>query len=600
MALDPTTFAILRSSFINIANGMGLTLGKVAYSPVITEGRDFAGAVYDADGQLVACGEHDLTGLLGTMEPTIQFIFDWLGKENLHEGDVVFVNSPHEAGSHLNDIRAVRPIYWQGELVAFVADVGHWTDVGGPVPGSINPMARDSFGEGLRITPVKVVESGRMRDDVIRMILGNLRLPNETNGDVFAQIKALDTGEKRLHDLLARYGAHTISAAFVEMKAHAAEIFRRHLQAIPDGETEFTDYIDLDPLDLAAGPVRIHLKLTKRGGRLIFDFTDSAPAPKGGVGSPRPLTCSGVYVPILNLFPDVPFNHGFIELCEVVTKPGTAVHVEFPTPVSGAAAGGFEKVIACTLGAVGLLLPDKQVGSTYNLINVTLGGVDPRQNKPYVMYMWNEGGFGGGPNMDGGDAPTMAMFATGSRNQPVEVHERFFPVVYTELTISQDSAGDGRWRGCPGIRHSYRLQYGDGVVGVFGDRGQHAPWGVSGGREAAPQTVYVNRGHPNERVLGMFVSDVQVTMGDVVEVWSAGGGGYGNPLEREPQRVLEDVQSGILSPGRAREVYGVVIRSIDERLELFAIDEEATVASRRAIEEASGSEHPVSGVAAAA
>ena len=158
MALDPTTFAILRSSFINIANGMGLTLGKVAYSPVITEGRDFAGAVYDADGQLVACGEHDLTGLLGTMEPTIQFIFDWLGKENLHEGDVVFVNSPHEAGSHLNDIRAVRPIYWQGELVAFVADVGHWTDVGGPVPGSINPMARDSFGEGLRITPVKVVE----------------------------------------------------------------------------------------------------------------------------------------------------------------------------------------------------------------------------------------------------------------------------------------------------------------------------------------------------------------------------------------------------------------------------------------------------------
>ena len=146
MNLDPTTFAILRSSFI-IANEMGLTLGKVAYSPVITEGRDFAGAVYDADGHLVACGEHDLTGLLGTMEPTIQFI-EWLGKENLREGDVVFVNSPHEAGSHLNDIRGVKPVYWQDELIAFVADVGHWTDIGGPVPGSINPSPATASGKG--------------------------------------------------------------------------------------------------------------------------------------------------------------------------------------------------------------------------------------------------------------------------------------------------------------------------------------------------------------------------------------------------------------------------------------------------------------------
>jgi N-methylhydantoinase B len=580
MNLDPTTFAILRSSFINIANEMGLTLGKVAYSPVITEGRDFAGAVYDADGHLVACGEHDLTGLLGTMEPTIQFIFDWLGKENLLEGDVVFVNSPHEAGSHLNDIRGVKPVYWQDELIAFVADVGHWTDIGGPVPGSINPLARDSFGEGLRVTPVKVVEGGRMRDDVIKMILGNLRLPYETNGDIFAQIKALDSGEQRLQELLSRYGPEAITTAFAEMKVHAAGIFRSHLRQIPDGEVEFTDYIDIDPLDLDAGPVKIHLKLRKSGDHLTFDFSESAPAPKGGVGAPRPLTCSGVYVPILNLFPDVPFNHGFIELCEIVTKPGTATHVEFPTPVSGAAAGGFEKVIACTLGAMGQLLPDKQVGSTYNLINVTLGGIDPRLDKPYVMYMWNEGGFGGGPDMDGGDAPTMALFATGSRNQPVEVHERFFPVTYTELTLSQDSAGDGRWRGCPGIRHSYRLQYGNGVVGVFGDRGRHAPWGVQGGHDAAPQTVYVNRGLPTERVLGMFVSDVPVAEGEVVEVWSAGGGGYGDPFAREPERVLADVQSGIISCARAKEVYGVIIRCTDEHLERYEIDADGTAATR--------------------
>ncbi|MCC6945060.1 MAG: hydantoinase B/oxoprolinase family protein [Thermomicrobiales bacterium] len=584
MSIDPTTFAILRSSFVNIANEMGLTLGKVAYSPVITEGRDFAGAVYDSHGHLVACGEHDLTGLLGTMEPTIQLIFDWLGKENLREGDVVFVNCPHEAGSHLNDVRAVKPVYWEGEVVAFVADVGHWTDIGGPVPGSINPMARDSYGEGLRITPIKVVDGGVIRDDVIRMILGNLRIPYETNGDIFAQIKALDSGEARMHELLQIYGAATLHDAFAQMKDHAAGIFRNYLAQIPDREVEFSDCIDLDPLDLEAGPVHIHLKLIKSGDRLIFDFTGSAPAPKGGVGASRPLTCSGVYVPVLNLFPDVPFNHGFIECCEVKTKPGTAVHVEFPSPVSGAASGGFEKVIACTLGALGQLVPEKQVGSTYNLINVTLGGIDPRFNKPYVMYMWNEGGFGGGPNMDGGDAPTMALFSTGSRNQPVEVHERFYPVVYTELVIGQDTSGDGRWRGCPGIRHSYRLEHGEGEVGVFGDRAKHAPWGVNGGHAAAPQVVYVNRDTPSERVLGMFSSGVVVAEGDVVEVWSAGGGGFGDPLDREPERVLADVQGGILSVARAEEVYGVIVRCVNEMLELYEVDERATSETRKALD----------------
>jgi N-methylhydantoinase B len=153
-------------------------------------------------------------------------------------------------------------------------------------------------------------------------------------------------------------------------------------------------------------------------------------------------------------------------------------------------------------------------------------------------------------------------------------------VTYTELTMSQDSAGDGEWRGCPGIRHSYRLQYGDGVIGVFGDRGRHAPWGVMGGHHAAPQTVYVNRGTPRERALGMFVSDVPVSAGDVVEVWSAGGGGYGDPLLRDPERVLADVQSGLISVARAKEVYGVVVRCIDPALELFEIDHDATAAAR--------------------
>lgn len=577
MTLDPTTFAVLRRSFMGIATEMGITLAKVAYSPVITEGLDFSGALYDRHGHLVACGRRDLTGLLGTLEPSIQFVFDRLGQDSIGPGDVILTNCPHEAGTHMNDVKAIKGVFWEGEIIGYVADVGHWTDVGGGTPGSINPLAQDSFGEGLRITPVKVVEEGEIRQDVLDLILGNVRIPYETNGDIFAQIKACDAGEARLHELVETYSPEMITEGFSEVQDYASDLFRHELEQIEDGEAEWSDFIDMDPLARDAGPVKIHLRLIKHGDEAIFDFTGTDPQPQAGIGAPYPLTCSGVYVPVLNLFPNLVFNHGFTRMCQVRTTPGSAVHVEFPNPVSGAAAGAFEKVTVSVLNTVGQLAPHKQVGATYNLINVTLGGKDPRfDGKPYVMYMWNEGGFGGGPDRDGGDAPTMAMFATGSRNQPVEVHERFYPVVYTELTISEDSGGPGQWRGCPGIRHSYRVQHGDAVIGVFGDRGAHKPWGVHGGWPGGGQFVYVNRATPEEQALGMFASDVPVREGDIVEVWSSGGGGYGNPLDRDPDLVLKDVQNGFVSLVAAEQAYGVVIRMTDTELQECELDLDAT------------------------
>lgn len=574
--IDPTTLAVLRRSIINVVNEMGATLQKVAYSPVISEGRDFAGALFDRHGHLVACGDHDLTGLLGTLEPTLQLIFTTFGLEELQEGDIIACNSTHEAGNHLNDIRMVKPIFAGGELIAFVADVGHWTDVGGSTPGSINPLARDAFSEGLRITPVKLVDGGVYRRDVVEMLLANVRLPYESNGDVWAQMKALEAGESRLHRLVEQHGADVLVRVFELLQDHAAAIFRKAIAEMSDGTAEFEDWIDEDPLDPQRRPVRVHLRLTKDGDRLTFDFSESDPQPKAGVGSTRPLTQSGVYVATLNLFHDIPFNHGFIRNLEIVTKPGTSVHVTFPNPVSGCAAGGFEKVITCVLRCIGQLAPAKEVAATYNLINATLGGVDERFGRPYVMYMWNEGGFGGGPDRDGGDAPTMAMYATGSRNQPIEVHERFYPVLFTELEIAQDSAGAGRWRGCPGIRHSYRLLSGEAVVGVFGDRNKFKPWGVQDGEPGGGQTVWINRGKEDARELGMSATDVPVAAGDVVEVWSSGGGGYGDPFDRNPAAVVRDVQLGFVSVEAARDVYGVGVRCVDEMRGEWAVDAQET------------------------
>jgi N-methylhydantoinase B len=271
--IDPTTMAVLRRSLVNVVNEMGTTLAKVAYSPVISEGRDFAAALFDRQGHLVACGDHDLTGLLGTLEPTLQLIFSTFGEDELREGDIICCNSTHEAGNHLNDVRMVKPVFVDGRLSAFVADIGHWTDIGGATPGSINPLARDAFAEGLRMTPVKFVDAGTVRRDVIDMVLANVRMPYESNGDVWAQMRALDAGESRLKSLVDRFGGETVLAMFDVMQRHAHAIFCEEIAEMSDGVAEFEDFIDSDPLDPEQRPVKVALKLTKQGEHLTFDFT---------------------------------------------------------------------------------------------------------------------------------------------------------------------------------------------------------------------------------------------------------------------------------------------------------------------------------------
>jgi N-methylhydantoinase B len=579
-SIDPTTFAVLQRSLKTLAEEMSATLAKVAYSPVVTDGMDFAGALFNDRGELMCCGDRDLPGLMGTLEPTLELILDKFPPEEIRAGDVMVTNAAHEAGSHLNDVRFAKPLFADGRLVAWVANVAHWTDIGGSTPGSVNPIARDTFSEGIRITPVKIVDRGELRHDVLDLLLANVRLPYESNGDAWAQMKALDTGEVRFSDLVRRFGVDTILETFERMLEHAEAMFLKTLEDVPEGSVEFADYIDLDPLAPEPVPLKMHLRLSKEGNRLKFDFTGSGPAPIGGIGCTRPLTQSGVYVTMLNLFPDIPFNHGFIRNLDIITVPNSLPHVMPPNPVSGAAAGGYEKVIGCVLGCVGLLVPDRQVASTFNLINATLGGQDPRFDRPFVMYMWNEGGFGGGPDMDGGDQPTQSLFATGSRNQPVEVHERFYPIRFLKLEIGQDSAGAGRWRGCPGISHAYQIVAGSPVVGTFGDRKHFPPWGVRGGRPGWAQNCFINPGTAGQRELGLATSGEPLQEGDVVEIRSGGGGGYGNPLDREPWRVVRDVKLGLVSVDAARDIYGVVVESVDPLRAEWRADEEATERQR--------------------
>jgi N-methylhydantoinase B len=476
-------------------------------------------------------------------------------------------------------MRLVKPVFWDGELIALLTNCGHWSDVGGAMPGSFYPGANDAFAEGVRVPVVKVFsEEGGLNQAVVDVVMANVRTPHESIGDFHAQLASVNAGEKRLKELIETYGAETIKAAYDRVINHSEALLRRYLEERPDGEAEFEDFIDFDPAEPDSGPIKVHLKLTKKGGHFVFDFTDSDPQPRGAVGGSYATTCSAVYNTVMNLFPipGLAMNHGVIRVCEVRTTPGSVVHVTFPAPVSGMCAGTFEKVMTTIIGAVGKLMPDKRIGCPFNDSNMAFGGLDPRFNRPYVMYEYMEGGYGGGPHQDGGNIPSLPVFGGGSTNAPVEVCERFYPVRFHSVSMIQDSAGGGQWRGGPGSERVFELTDGEARLTVIGDREIHPPWGCYGGLYGLAQGVVINHGKPGERHVGMHASNVKLAAGDVIYYWSGGGGGFGNPKERDPERVLVDVIEGFVSPEAARDIYGVALKAMGDLEKPYEIDYEAT------------------------
>lgn len=577
--LDIVTFEVLRNAFVALCNEMALVLERTAYSPIIAEAHDFTASLLDGNGRFIACGERDLSAHFGTFEFTAQLILDYHKKEPLKAGDIMFLNLPHEGGTHYNDMRFVKPVFWDGEIVALLTNCGHWSDVGGAMPGSFFPGANDAFSEGIRVPVIKIftVKDG-LNQAVVDLVMANIRTPHESIGDFHAQLASVNAGEKRLLELINTYGKDTILAAYDRVLEHSEALLRSYLETTPDGEAEFEDYIDYDPVRPESGPIKVHLKIIKKGGHIVFDFTGSDPQPRGAVGGSYATTCSAVYNTVMNLFPipGLAMNHGVIRVCEVRSTPGTVVHVTFPAPVSGMAAGTFEKVMTTIIGAVGKLIPEKRVGCPFNDSNMAFGGIDPRFNRPYVMYEYMEGGYGGGPDRDGGNIPSLPVFGGGSTNAPIEVCERFYPVRFHSVGIIRDSAGAGKWRGGPGSMRVFEITEGEARLTVIGDREIYPPWGCYGGKDGISQGVVINRGSPKEHNVGMHASNVQLIAGDVIYYWSGGGGGYGNPLERDPERVLKDVIEGLVSVETAKNAYGVALNPTNDLEMPYEVDHNAT------------------------
>jgi N-methylhydantoinase B len=578
-AIDPITFQVLNNAFAGIADEMGALVQNCAFSPVVSDGRDYSGTICTADGDLVASGSTDLPSHLGTIPFTVKGMLDWIGMPKeayFAPGDVVIVNDAYVGGTHNNDIRLVMPVFAERRIVAFVQSSAHWTDIGGHVPGTFDPNARSSHGEGLIVPPIRIVRAGELDRDLARVILRNVRMSEVAYGDLMAQLGAVRLGTRRLLDLVEAYGLELIEREMSALIAYSERLLRAELERLPDGAYAFTAQIDRDPAAASDDPVDVHMELRIEGDRATYDFSRSAPEAHGAINGTRAATVSAAIVTTKAIFPSIPMNQGVFRAIDFVLPEGLVCSARYPAPVSGMAATVFPAVGDCVLGTFVQVVPERCMAGPTGLVNTVSGGYDPRPGyeREFVTYIWLEGGWGGRATRRDSHV-SMSLFATSATNQPVEQQERLFPLRFDAYRLEPDSFGAGRHRGAPGVTRIWHFTHGDAVFSSLGDGERFGPWGYAGGRDAPGTRLVYAPGTPEESELGMFCTGKAVRRGRQIRFFQSGGGGWGDPLERPPEWVLEDVAEELVSVEAAARDFGTVIR-VGDRPWRYALDVDAT------------------------
>ncbi|OFQ54166.1 hydantoinase B/oxoprolinase family protein [Corynebacterium sp. HMSC074H12] len=583
--LDPVTFEVLKNAFATSVNLMSEQILRTCYSFVIYS-RDFSSALCDAEGNTVMQGNQDIAVHVGTLHFQCQAVLKEFG-DDIHEGDVFAINDPYQGGTHMNDVSFLRPIFHEGTLLAFAQNKGHWADAGGSVPGSFDVSATDYYTEGLRITPVRVWSKGVFLKDVAKLLAGNTRSPEIVMGDLKAQAEATAVCEREIHRLVDKYSFDTVRTALREVQDYVEDIVTSRVAALDDGEWSTIDYIDLDPAK-EEGLVPIKVTMRIKGGRLSYSLDGSAPAVASFLNAGYGSAFSGIVAGTKTFFPDVPLNSGLYRAMDIDLGPeGTVVNAGMPHAVTGFCSGPFEKIMNAVFELWSQLMQERAMACAFNLEYLLIGGWDTRDAKKpedkgefFMWYDWMAGGWGGRVDRDGSSA-TAPVFGPGLAVQPVEGQERLSPVITSHHALVTDSAGPGKFRGGVGVTKGGVLTDANKTVMSYCcDRSRSVTWGIEGGLPSIPQGVWLNRGTPDEQYLGALFSNVPVGPGDTFERPSAGGGGFGDALERDPKAVLEDVIDGYVSVGRAAKDYGVVIRPVDPEIDEYELDEEETAKLR--------------------
>jgi len=572
-SLDPVTLAVLNGRLVQIADEMDATLYRSAFNPIIAEAHDACHGLYHADtGATLVQGTSGLPIFVGAMAFAVKAVIDKVARDGaLAAGDTFLFNDPYDGGTHLNDIRLVRPFMRAGRVFAWLASVGHWLDVGGNVPGNFNAKATESFQEGFRIPPVKLVRSGVLQQDIVDILAANSRVPQSNWGDLNGQLNALDLGERRLHTLLDEYGDEIIAAALAALSERAERLMRANIEALPDGRYACDDFLDND--GVTDNPLRIALDLTIAGDRMRLDFSRSAPPCDGPLNIAYATTVACCYVALKHLFIDVPANAGCLAPIDFVIPDTTLLGVSAPRPV-----GGYTetilRVIDVIFGAFAKAAPERANGSPFATINALSLAGWRAHGRRWVMFCFFGGGLGGNPESDGlNHANNPISTAT---IPPVEILESLYPIMFTQWALRPDSGGPGWHRGGLGAIYEIEALADDGAeVFLLGERGKYPPFGVNGGKPAAlNRFVYeTDRGESTPPLVSK-ATDIKINRGQKVRLETPGGGGFGDPTTREPERVVRDVRLGYVSRDAARRDYQVVLH------EDGSLDAEATTMAR--------------------
>jgi N-methylhydantoinase B len=543
--IDPITFAVVKSALDAIVDEMAYTVIRTARSEIVKDVMDFSAAVCDPKGRMLAQAK-TIALHLGAVPEAMAKVLELFG-DDLHPGDVLIVNDPYEGGMHLPDVFMFMPLFLDGALQGFAVVIAHQTDMGGRVAGSNASDSTEIYQEGLRIPVVKLYDRGVPSRSVFRIIEKNVRVPDRVLGDLGAQYAACKVGEREFAKLLRRYGVQTAHTYMAELMDYAERLTRHEIRKWPRGSYTFTDYIDDD--GFTDEPIAIKVTLTVGDGHLTVDYTGSSPQVKAALNSTLSYTQSCTYLSVRSVLQqDVPNNAGVFRCIDVIAPEASVLNPRLPGACAARALTGY-RVVDAMFGALAQIVPDRvpAAGEGGNTV-LSIGGY--REDRtPFIIVDMICGAWGGRPHKDGIEAVTNP--SQNMSNTPVEILEAQHPIRIEEYALIPDSCGMGKYRGGLGIAREYRLLNGEATLQLRSDRMKFRPYGLAGGDAALPtRNVLMRHGEAAREMPAKF--SITLKRGDVIRHEQPGGGGHGDPAQRDPTLIEADARNEKITPRYAR------------------------------------------------
>jgi len=548
MKYNPVKLEILKNSFKGITEEMGIALKKASYSPNIKTREDHTCSIFNNKMDMVAQTAHQI-GHLGAFPHILKQTMKEHRVEDLKPGDMIVLNDPYRGGAHLPDIIVISPVFFESRLWGFVANLAHHSDVGGIAPGSVPGNTTEIFQEGIRIPSVMLFKKGVLQEDIFKMILANVRTPEERKGDLNAQIAANNLGIRRILELIDKYGFDELLFYADESINYAERRMRAEIEKLLDGVYEGIDYMDDD--GITDDPVKIAVAIRKTGSNIEFDLSETSPQRRGPTNCTFYMALSLIMYTMRCLTdPDIHQSEGCYRPVKTIIPEGKALNCKFPAAV----AGGWEigrRGIDAVCKALLKAMPDRvPAGSNGAMNQITFGGKYPSGERRFAYYETNGGGFGARPDKDGMDG---VHSVSNTKNTPIEELELNYPIFMRRYALRENSEGAGKYRGGLGIIREFEFLT-DVSFATVSDRQKFRPWGIAGGGEALGTEYSLLSGEEEKPVRTKSMGSAK--KGEVLSIRTAGGGGYGDPKERSRESIKKDIEDGKISLERAKKVYG--------------------------------------------